>query len=58
MVKPAGRKRIAVYLMQQHKLSERRAFRPAQVSRTAFRHHPKRPAKDKALQDKLKVNAT
>ena len=58
MVKPAGRKRVAVYLMQQHKLSERRACRLAQVSRTAFRHQPKRPLKDKALRDKLKAYAT
>lgn len=53
MVKPAGRKRVAVYLMQQ-----RRACRLAQVSRTVFRHQPKRPEKDKALRDKLKAYAT
>jgi putative transposase len=58
VVKPAGRKRIAVYLIQQHKLSERRACRLAQVSRTAFRHQPKRPMQDKPLRNKLKAYAT
>lgn len=58
MVKPAGRKRIAVYLIQHHKFSERRACRLAQVSRTALRHQPKRPLQDKALRERLKAYAT
>ena len=58
MVKPAGRKRIAVYLMQHHKFSERRACRLAQVSRTALRHKSKRPLQDKALRERLKAYAT
>ena len=58
MVKPAGRKRIAVYLMYHHKFSERRACRLANVSRTALRHQPKPPLQDKALRERLKAYAT
>lgn len=53
MVKPAGRKQAASYLIEQHRVSERAACQLAGVSRTGFRYQAK-PRDDSALRARLK----
>lgn len=52
-MKPVNRKKVARHLINEHRLSERRACTLASVSRTAFRYEP-RPRDDTALRARLK----
>lgn len=57
MVKPAGKKHVAVHLIEQFKLSERSACRLAGISRTAFRYVLKSKADD-VVRARLRALAT
>jgi len=53
VVKPAGKKQIAHYMITAYKLSERSACRLAGISRTAYRY-VKRAKPDQKLRQRLK----
>lgn len=57
MVKPAGKKRVAIHLIEQFRLSERSACRLVGISRTAFRYVRKSKA-DEVVRERLKALAT